>query len=235
MSLRIRDLPPQERPRERLAALGADALKESELLAILLRTGTPRASAVDIGARLLAQCGGSLARLAAATLDELRQVPGVGRDKAVTLKAAFELARRLVREEQRGQPLLETPEQIARYVLEEVRHLDIETLYLLHVNARCRLIAMEKLSQGTLDAVHARPREVFRRALLAGAHAVILAHNHPSGDPLPSDADVRVTREILRAGQLLRIEVLDHVIVGRPTEGRPQYWTSLKELGKLFG
>ncbi|MFN0068853.1 MAG: DNA repair protein RadC [Limisphaerales bacterium] len=231
MSVAIRDLPAHERPRERLAERGAGQLRESELVAILLRTGTARASAVDVGAQLLARFGGSLARVAAAPLDQLQEVPGIGRDKAVTLKAAFELARRLVREEQREQPLLDTPEQIARYVREEVRDLEVETFYVLHLNVRRRLVLMERLSQGTLDAVFAHPREVFRRAITAGAHAIALAHNHPSGDPSPSDPDVRLTRDLIRAGHLLRIEVVDHVIVGRPIEGQAQDWVSLRELG----
>lgn len=231
MSVAIRDLPAHERPRERLAEHGAEQLRESELVAILLRTGTPRASAVDVGAQLLARFGGSLAQVAAAPLERLQEIPGIGRDKAVTLKAAFELARRLVREEQREQPLLDTPEQIARYVREEIRHLDVETFFVLHLNARRRLVQMERLSQGTLDTVFAHPREVFRRAIAAGAHAVALAHNHPSGDPSPSDPDVRLTRDLIRAGHLLRIEVVDHVIVGRQTAGRAQDWVSLRELG----
>jgi DNA repair protein RadC len=186
MTIRIRELPPHERPRERLAALGADQLKESELLAILLRTGTRAASAVDVGVRMLREFDGSFTRLAAASLDELQKIPGVGRDKAVTLQAAFELARRLVAEKLRERPLLESPDQVAGFIREEVRHLEVESFYALFVNVRRRLIAMELISQGTLDALLVHPREVFRRAIAVGAHAVLLAHNHPSGDPAPS-------------------------------------------------
>lgn len=231
MSVAIRDLPAHERPRERLAAQGAAQLRESELVAILLRTGTARASAVDVAARLLGRFGGSLARVAAASVEELRETPGIGRDKAVTLKAAFELARRLVLEEQRELPLLDTPELIARHVREEVRGLEVETFFVLHLNVRRRLIGLQRLSQGTLDTVFAHPREVFRRAIALGAHSIALAHNHPSGDPSPSDPDLRLTRDLIRAGHLLRIEVVDHVIVGAPRAGQARDWVSLKELG----
>lgn len=231
MSVAIRDLPAHERPRERLAAHGAAQLRECELVAILLRTGTARASAVDVAARLLGRFEGSLARVAAASLEDLREIAGIGRDKAVTLKAAFELARRLVREEQRELPLLDTPEKVARYVREEVRGLEVETFFVLHLNVRRRLIEVQPLSQGTLDTVFAHPREVFRRAIVLGAHSIALAHNHPSGDPSPSDPDVRLTRDLIRAGHLLRIDVVDHVIVGAPRAGQARDWVSLKELG----
>ncbi|MBL9129413.1 MAG: DNA repair protein RadC [Verrucomicrobiales bacterium] len=235
MSLRIRDTPVHDRPRERLATLGADRLREAELVAILLRTGTRSAPVHVLAEELLRAFGHSLTRLASATPAELRRVPGIGPDKASTLKAAFELARRLAHEARREDPLVDTPERVADLLREEVRTLEVETFHVLLVNTRRRLIAQERLAQGTLDTLLVHPRDVFRRAILSNASAVILAHNHPSGDPSPSEADVRVTRDLIRAGQLLKIEVLDHVILGRKSAERPRDFASLRELGYFYG
>lgn len=231
----IRETPQHERPRERLATLGADKLRESELLAILLRTGTRATSVVSVADQLLHAFGHSLAQLAGATPQDLRRVAGIGLDKAVTLKAAFELARRLSQEAHRDPPLLDAPERVADYLREECRTLRVETFFVILVNTRRRLIACERLSQGTLDTLLVHPREVFRPAISANASAVLLAHNHPSGDPTPSEADVKTTRDMIRGGQILRIEVLDHVILGRRTEERPRDYTSLRELGYFYG
>lgn len=230
----LRETPVHERPRERLASVGAEHLKESELLAILLRTGTKGVPVTGLAEGLLRAFDHSLGRLAAASLRDLCRVSGVGPDKAAALKAAFELARRLARESVREEALLDTPARVADYLREEMRALEVETFHVLLVNTRRRLVSAERLSQGTLDTLLVHPREVFRRAVSAGAAAVILAHNHPSGDPSPSEGDIRVTRDLIRAGQLLKIEVLDHVILGRRTEGRDRDYTSLRELGYFY-
>lgn len=231
--LRIKDMARQERPRERLIAEGHEALSNAELLAILLRTGTRGHSALQVAQHLIARFE-SLERLARATIEELRTVSGVGRDKAVSLKAAFALAQRMTREVQGEAPLLETPEQVADLLREEMRFLEVERFQVLLVNTRRRLIRVERMADGTLDTLLVHPREVFRAAIAAGASAVILAHNHPSGDPLPSEADIRVTRDLIRAGQLLKIEVLDHIILGRRTPDRPRDYVSLRELGYFY-
>jgi DNA repair protein RadC len=228
--LLIRDMPTHDRPRERLLAAGAEALRSAELIAILLRTGMKGVSAVAIADQLLRKFP-SLADLARASVEELRTVKGVGRDKAIALKAAFTLAQRMAAELQREAPLLDSADQVAALMREECRLLEVETFHALLVNARRRLIRAERLSQGTLDTILVHARDVFRSAIAANAAAVILVHNHPSGDPTPSDADIRVTRDLIRAGQLLRIELLDHVILGRATEGRPRDWVSLREMG----
>lgn len=230
----LRETPERERPRERLAAVGPEHLKESELLAILLRTGTKGVPVTALAERLLRSFENSLGRVAGASLQELRRVPGVGPDKAAAVKAAFELARRLTRESVGDDPLLDTPARVADFLREEMRALEVETFHVLLVNTRRRLVSAERLSQGTLDTLLVHPREVFRRAVSAGAAAIILAHNHPSGDPSPSEGDIRVTRDLIRAGQLLKIEVLDHVILGRRTEGRDRDWASLRELGYFY-
>ena len=219
-SVRIQDLPAEERPRERLAALGADSLSRAELVAILLRTGTRGVSAIHIGQELLTRFG-TLENLARASVDDLRKVKGVGRDKAVTLKAAFTLARKMAEEFRHEAPLLDTPERVADLLREDNRMYEVEHFQAVLLNTRKRLIRIEKLSQGTLDTILVHPREVFRAAIAANAAAVVMVHNHPSGDPTPSEADIKVTRDLIRAGQLLKIEVLDHVILGRQPE-RPK-------------
>ena len=232
--MRLKDQPASERPRERLAALGAEALSQAELIAILLRTGLKVMNAVAVAGVLL-QRYGSLQALARASVDDLRQVKGIGRDKAVTLVAAFALARRMAGELRTEAPLLDTPEAVVELLREENRLLPVETLQVVLLNTRRRLIRCETVSQGTLDTLLVHAREVFKVAIAANAAALVVAHNHPSGDPSPSDADIKVTRDLIRAGQLLKIEVLDHVILGRATRERPKDYSSLRELGYFAG
>jgi DNA repair protein RadC len=227
---RIKDMAAGDRPRERLVLEGADALSNPELIAILLRTGLQGYSAIHIAQQLLAKFG-TLDGLARAPLEELCQVKGVGRDKAVTLKAAFTLARKMAAEMRAETPLLDTPERIAELLREESRPQEVEQFRVVMLNTRRRLIGLETISQGTLDTILVHPREVFKKAIAANASAVVLVHNHPSGDPTPSEADIKVTRDLTRAGQLLKIEVLDHVIIGRRTTERQKDYASLRELG----
>ncbi len=231
--LRIRDLPLNERPRERLIDHGADALKNSELIAILLRTGMKGISAIQMAEQLL-QKFETLDRLSRAGIEDLRQVKGVGRDKAIALKSAFTLARRMALELRQESPTLDAPELIADLLREENRSYDVENFQVVLLNTRRRLIRVENISQGTLDTILVHPREVFKSAIAANAAAIVLVHNHPSGDPTPSEADIKVTRDLIRAGQLLKIEVLDHVIIGRATKERPKDYVSLRELGYFY-
>ena len=232
-SLRLKDQPASERPRERLVERGADALSHAELIAILLRTGLKGANAVEIGKQLL-QKFGTLHSLAQASVADLRQVKGIGRDKAVTLMAAFALARKMAGDLCRDEPLLETPEAIVELLREDCRVRQVETFQAVLLNTRRRLIRVEPLSQGTLDTILVHPRDVFKAAIAANAAAVVLVHNHPSGDPTPSEADIKVTRDLIRAGQLLKIDVLDHVIIGRATAARQKDYASLRELGYFY-
>ena len=229
-SLRLKDQPLSERPRERLAERGPDALTHAELIAILLRTGLKGANAVEIGRQLL-QKFGPLQALAQTSVDDLRSVKGIGRDKAVTLVAAFALARAMAKDLQRESPVLDNPEAIVRLLREQNLVKNVETFQVLLLNTRRRLIRVDDISHGTLDTLLVHPREVFKAAIAANAAAIVLAHNHPSGDPAPSEADIKVTRDLIRAGQLLKIEVLDHVILGRATQERPKDYASLRELG----
>lgn len=231
--LRLKDQPASERPRERLAAKGPDALSNAELIAILLRTGLKGANAVDVGKQLIFRFG-SLQGLAQASLTDLQTVKGVGRDKAVTLAAGFALARKMAEELRQEGPTLDTPERIADLLREANRNYAVEHFQAVLLNTRRKLIRVDHVSQGTLDTILVHPREVFKTAIAANAAAVVLVHNHPSGDPTPSEADIKVTRDLIRAGQLLKIDVLDHVIIGRASQERPKDYVSLRELGYFY-
>lgn len=231
--LRIKDQPASERPRERLAASGADALSNAELIAILLRTGLKGTNAVEVGKMLLVRFG-SLQELARASVDDLRKVKGIGRDKAVTLVAAFALAHKMAKELQEESPVLDNPENVVRLLRARNLVKEVETLQVLLLNTRRRLIRVEEVAEGTVDTLLVHAREVFKHAISANASAIVLAHNHPSGDPTPSEADIKVTRDLIRAGQLLKIDVLDHVILGRATPERAKDFSSLRELGYFY-
>src|SRR5213083_3730869 len=168
---RIRDMAAKDRPRERLAAEGAEALSNAELIAILLRTGMKGYSAIHIAQQLLARVG-TLENLARASLDQLRQVKGVGRDKAIALKSAFTLAKRMAGELRRESPTLDSPERVADLLREDNRFFDVEHLQILLLNTRKKLIRVEKISQGTLDSILVHPREVFKCAITANAASV---------------------------------------------------------------
>ena len=231
MAYRITDLPLSERPREKLHALGAERLDTAELIANLLRTGTGGRSAIEIGRDLLAQFQ-TIESLAAASVEELSAVKGIGLAKAVQLKAAFALASRLPATRE-ARPMLRTPRDVADRLREEMQHFEVEEFHVLLLDTKNRLIRDVKVSKGTLNASLVHPREVFREAIRAGAASVILVHNHPSGDPTPSGDDLRITRELVEAGRVLKIEVLDHIIVGKRDSGRTEDFVSVKEIGLI--
>jgi len=230
---RIKDMPDLERPRERLAAHGAEALSPAELIAILLRTGLRGRSAIEVAHELIRQHG-DLNALARASLEDLQKIKGIGRDKAVTLQAAFTLARRMARELRQPRPQLDQPAAVAEYMREEFRGKEVEEFHAVLLDTRRRLIRTERISTGTLDSAIVHAREVFRGAIGANASAIVLVHNHPSGDPTPSKADITVTRDLIRAGQLLKIDVLDHVILGERRADREGDFFSLKEHGYFY-
>ncbi len=232
-SLRLKDQPVSERPRERLVARGPDALTHAELIAILLRTGLKGVNVVQVGQNLL-QKFGSLNALALASVDEVKKIPGIGRDKAATLVAAFALARRMEQERREESPVLDNPVTVVSFMREANRLKNVEAFQVLLLNTRKKLIRVEEISEGTLDTLLVHPREVFRAAIAANAAGVVLVHNHPSGDPAPSEADIKVTRDLIRAGQLLKIEVVDHVIIGHTTAERAKDYSSLRELGYFY-
>ncbi len=231
MTSTMREVPPAERPRERLMNQGAQSLKTAELIAILLRTGTKERPVIALAEFLLAHFG-SLEALSRAPIGELMRVKGVGEAKAIELKAAFALAARLARTEAEARAI-ESPVDVARLLGEEMRLLDYESLRVICLNTKHKVLAVEEVTKGTLNESLFHPREALRPALARQAHAVILVHNHPSGNPLPSDADKLVTRRMKQAGELMQIELLDHVILGAPHAGIEKNYFSFKDEGLL--
>jgi len=224
----IRDLPAGERPRERLAHAGEGALSTTELLAIILRTGVGGESVLDMARRLLARYGG-LPGLARASFAELQAEKGLGRAKTAQLKAALELGRRmLLAYPAEDRFVVRSPADVAQLLMAEMAHLEQEHFRVLYLDTRNRLLDIETVYVGSLNASHIRVGEVFRDAVKRNCAAIIVAHNHPSGDPTPSPEDVEVTRQLVAAGNLLDIEVLDHLIIGQ------QRFVSLRERGLGF-
>ena len=228
--LKIQELPEQERPREKLAALGAGALSDSELIAILLRTGIKGANAVDLGRQLILRFG-SLAGLARASVTELAKTKGVGQAKAVQLAAAFGLATRLAHESLADTPL-DTPARIYELLGTEMRQLGKESLRVVLLDTKLRLLRTEEISLGSLNECLAHPREILRPVVSHNAFAFVLVHNHPSGDPSPSDADRRLTVRMADAARLMQVTFSDHVIIGSPAPGHAPYF-SFREAGIL--
>jgi DNA repair protein RadC len=228
----IREMPEGERPRERLKLRGAAALGDAELVAILLRTGMKGISAVQLSHQILREFG-SLEGLARAPLEGVAKIKGVGETKAIQLKAAFELARRLSESSRGKQRIVSSPEDAAAVMREDMRSLDREEFRVLLLNTKNALIKKCEVSRGSLNASIVEPREVFKDAIAASAASMILVHNHPSGDPTPSSEDIAVTKRLVKAGDLLNIAVLDHIILGHRTTKRDQDFVSLKELGLM--
>lgn len=210
--MNLKSLPATERPRERLARYGADALSTIELLAILLGSGTKKASVLQLAAELLGHFG-SIQRLSEATLQELQEVQGIGNAKAVQLQAVFAAARR-IEGRQRGE-LIDTPNAIYELIRDELSNGPVEMLLILLRDVRRRLIHREILSKGTLTELLLHPREVFHAAIRHRAHSIILAHNHPSGDPTPSVQDIEMTQILSSVGKMVGIELSDHLIIGQ--------------------
>jgi DNA repair protein RadC len=200
-----------DRPREKLERLGAAALGDNELLAIVIGHGCAHASALDVANAMLAQ--GGLRTLARARHGELRRVPGIGAARAAQVLAAIELGRRSVVRSEDGRPQMNSPKAVAAYLLPQFGSGSVEQFGLLLLDTKHRVLRASVLSVGTLDASVVHPREVFREAMAAGAAAIVLFHNHPSGDPEPSDDDVKLTDRIAAAGVLMGIHVMDHVIL----------------------
>jgi DNA repair protein RadC len=210
----IREWPVQERPRERLLADGASALASRELLAILIGSGREGASAVEIAGGLLRAADGSLRRLASSSPAELAAVQGIGPAVAARISSALELGRRLAREGPLERTRIRGPRDVYDLCAPSMRDLSQEEFRVLLVNTQHAVVREIVVTRGTLDASIVHPREVFRAAITESAAAMILVHNHPSGDPVPSAEDRDVTRQLAEAGRLIGIPVLDHVVVG---------------------
>jgi len=220
----IKDLPLRERPRERLEHSGAWALSAPELLAILIGSGQQGRNAVSVAEHLLAHFGG-LRALGGAAVEQIAAVEGVGRVKAVQILAAVELGNRMSAPTDEVKPVITGPEDVYNLLRGELRDLKKETLKSLLMDAKNRVTAIRTVSIGDLTSSIANPREIFKDAVTASAASIIVAHNHPSGDPTPSSDDLDVTRRLNEAGKILGIELLDHIVIG---DGR---FVSLKERG----
>jgi DNA repair protein RadC len=213
--MRMREMAPSERPRERLARLGARSLSAVELLALVIGSGGRRSSAMDLAHDALARSGGSLRRMAAAPVGALTAVPGIGVARAAVLHAALELGRRLAAEARdEGRPI-RSPRDIYDIFAPGLEDLPVEEFHVAALDTQFRLERGIPVSRGLLSASLVHPREVFREAIAQQAAVIVVVHNHPSGDPTPSPDDVKITRQLVAAGRLLDIPVHDHVIIGR--------------------
>lgn len=216
-------MPDAERPRERLLAHGAPALKTAELIAILLRTGRQGASAVEVGEEILARVGG-IENLGRAGIADLARVKGVGTTKAIQLVAAFTLGARLSRTEAEARTV-ETAADVVALLGDEMRLLPYESVRMVLLNSKHRLIRVEEISRGLLDESLFHPREGLRAAIAHNAAALLMVHNHPSGDPAPSPDDRRVTARFAEAAAMMQVRFLDHVILGAPAAGRAAHFS----------
>lgn len=223
----IRELPAQERPRERLKKYGAASLSNAELLAIILRTGAASESVLNLSAKLLARFGG-LSGLAKAGFGELCMERGLAEAKAAQLKAALELGRRLLSTQPEERMVVRSPEDVANLLQAEMSLLEQEELRLVLLDTKNQVLAISQLYKGSVNTSLIKVSELFREAVRENCPALVVVHNHPSGDPTPSPEDIKITEQIVKAGKLLDIEVLDHLIIGH------QRYVSLKERGLGF-
>lgn len=225
-ALMIKELPQEERPREKMLTKGAEALSNAELLAILLRSGTKNDSVLRVAERLLKKYEeigiGALANLAP---QELSKNSGIGPVKAVTIAAAFELGKRINELASADKTVIRAPQDAAKLLMARLRYETREHFMILLLSTKNHVLAVSTISIGSLSASIVHPRELFREAITHSAAAVILVHNHPSGDPTPSQEDIMITRKLIDAGKILEIHVLDHVIIG------DNKYVSLKEKG----
>jgi DNA repair protein RadC len=223
----LKAIPEGERPRERFRDIGAGGMSQRELIAIILRTGSEKHNALQLADALLQQFGG-LNGLARASLPELMRVHGIGEAKAIEVKAAFELGKRLALSGQDSKPQIKTPADAAQMLMLHMGLLDQEEVRTLLLDTRNRVMASHMIYKGSLNAASMRVSEVFKEAVRSNAAALIIAHNHPSGDPSPSAEDIAVTKTLSNAGKLLDIEVLDHIVIAQ------NRYVSLKERGLGF-
>ncbi|MCL1630515.1 DNA repair protein RadC [Sporolactobacillus sp. CPB3-1] len=212
-NIRMKDIPQEDRPRERLARDGASALSNQELLAILLHSGTKNESVMQLAERLLCRFEG-LELLKDASIEELKQVKGIGAAKAIQLLAGFELGQRMARKARESRYSIRSPEDGADYVMEEMRALKQEHFLVLFLNTKNQVLHKKTIFVGSLNASIVHPREVFKEAVRQSAASIICFHNHPSGDPTPSREDVDVTRRLASCGKMLGVDVLDHIVIG---------------------
>jgi len=223
-SLMIKDYPKDSTPRERLVAYGPESLSNQELLAILLRTGTKNESVMELSQRLLKKFDG-LRMLKDATIEEITKINGIGSVKAIQILAALELGRRINKLRYEERYTIRSPEDAAKYVMDDMRFLSQEHFVAIYLNTKNQVIHKQSIFIGSLNASIVHPREVFKEALRRSSASIICVHNHPSGDPTPSREDIEVTKRLVECGKIIGIDVLDHLIIGDTK------YISLKEKG----
>lgn len=225
-SFTVRDLPKQERPRERLQKFGPEALSAQELLALVIGRGISKKSVMSIAQELLAKFG-NIKAIGQATIEELSQIKGIGLAKAAQIKACFELGKREDLEPEPRDFDIKNPESVVKAIRSSIKDKAKEHFKLILLNPRNKIIGISTISIGTLNASLVHPREVFKDAIVHSAASVVLAHNHPSGDPEPSEDDINITKKLVDSGKLLGIEVLDHIVIGKDN------FCSFKERGLI--
>ncbi|MEI6970922.1 MAG: DNA repair protein RadC [bacterium] len=231
VSYAVREMPERLRPREEMERLGVKGISDVALLAIILRGGVQGQNVVRIAEELLLKHQ-TLTGIANAPQEDLLRIRGIGKVKAQVLAATLELAKRLIDEGVSTNTAVRTPEDAAGLLREEARTLSKEVFWVIMLDAKNRLkVPPQEVTQGLLDASLVHPREVFKKAILSSSAAVILAHNHPSGDPCPSAEDIRITRQLVEAGKIVDIKVLDHIILGNPEAHQQGGFTSMREAG----
>jgi len=228
---RVKDLPSRSRPREMFDRFGPESVPESVLLALLLRSGAKGVNVVDLADGLLEEYG-SLTALAQVSVDELARWKGIGRVKAQIIRAALELARRLSEEKSPARDMIRSPADAARVLRQHARVREQEAFWVLLLDTKCRLKRPPiEVTKGLMDASLVHPREVFKEAIRSSSAAVVVVHNHPSGDPTPSAEDIHISKQLVQAGHVVDIKVLDHVILGLGADEREADHISLRESG----
>ncbi|MBZ4662323.1 MAG: hypothetical protein JG776_5 [Caloramator sp.] len=212
-SIKIKDIPINERPRERLLKYGEEVLSNQELLAIILRTGTKSESALDLAKRLITHYGG-ITFIAKSSVYELSKIKGIGLAKACEIKACVEIGKRLNSFKGNNRVKIISPEDVAILVMDEMRFLSKEHFRVIFLNTKNYVIQIKDISIGSLNSSVVHPREVFIEAIKVSSASIILCHNHPSGDVTPSQEDINITKRLIEAGKIIGIEVLDHIIIG---------------------
>ncbi|HLP00400.1 MAG TPA: DNA repair protein RadC [Opitutaceae bacterium] len=231
---RIKDLAVGERPQERQERSGPEALTDAEQLAMILRSGSAGRNVKCVADDLLAAAGGNLAGLLTWSAADFRRVKGIGRVKAQQLVSVLEISRRMLAQRDIVPPQLEHPQEIFDLFRAEVLGLTVEKFWVISLNRRNRLLRRDEVTSGTATSALVHPREVFRQAIKAGACAIIAVHNHPSGDPSPSSADLQITRQLAAAARAVEIALMDHVILGHPTrDPASRGFYSFREAGLL--
>ena len=225
-SFTVHDLPKPERPRERLKQFGPEALSAQELLALIIGRGVSKKSVMTIAQELVIKFG-NIKTISEATIEELSQIKGIGFAKAAQIKACFELGKRMDLEPELKDFDIKDPQSVVKAISASIKDKAKEHFKLILLNARNKILGISTISIGSLNASIVHPREVFKDAIMHNAYSVVLAHNHPSGDPEPSEDDLKMTRKLIESGKILGIEVLDHLIIGKNA------FYSFKEKGLL--